>query len=208
VKQAESLRDQARALLKSQDEKGLNKTLSELKLQFRAIQLPAGVQKRLARDFQLIEDQARGMAADIKRQQEQASWTHLLERISSCALKSTDQGATSGVRQDDGDLPRGIDAAALEVYWQQGPSGDVEEPLRDACIALEIFGEIESPEEDRKARMNIQMQRLVAGMGRGKDQPEPTLEERINEFISLRPSSQWADRFCSALRKIKVKSHA
>jgi len=40
-------------------------------------------------------------------------------------------------------------------------------------------------------------------MGRGGDQPEPTLEGRVNAFRSLRPPRQWADRFCSALRKIR-----
>ena len=62
IKQAESLRDQARALLDSDNEARvhLKKELSELKRQFRGIELPRGVQQRLGKDFQEIESQARG----------------------------------------------------------------------------------------------------------------------------------------------------
>ncbi len=206
MKQAESLRDQARALLAAQDDEHSGqpgKTLAELQQQLRAIELPPGVHQRLAKEFQAMEQQARDLALEIRGRQEQAGWTRLLEKINACAGKNADEATTAGLWQESADLPKGIDAQALQAFWQQGPCDGVEEQLRDACIALEILGEIESPAADKKARMNYQMRRLAAGMGRRNDQPEPTLEERINAVIALRPAAGWAARFCATLEKIR-----
>jgi hypothetical protein len=82
VKQAESLRDQARALLNSDDEQRLHlkKDLSELKQQFREIELPRGVQQRLGKDFQNFESQARDIAIDIRARKEKVQWQYLLKK--------------------------------------------------------------------------------------------------------------------------------
>ncbi len=179
VEQAEALRDQARALLASKDdEQGLqlNKDLSALKHQLREIELPQPVQQRLARDFQAMETQARDIALEIRRRQEQASWTCLQQKITACAQKAGDAEADASLLQG---LPKGIDTAALAAFWQQGPSAQNEEQLREACIALEVAAEVESPAADKAARMNYQMRRLAAGMGRRNEEPEPSLEDRI-----------------------------
>jgi hypothetical protein len=205
VQQAESLRDQARALLAATDGEQigrLGKDLAELQQQFRALQLPPGVQQRLAKEFQELEQQARDLALETRGRQEHAGWTDLLEKINACAGKKADAETAAGLWQEPGDLPPGIDAQALEAFWQQGPSDGDEEQLREACIALEILAGIDSPAADKKARMNYQMRRLAAGMGRRNDQPEPTLAERINALIALRPTAEWAARFCATLEKI------
>jgi len=206
VKQAESLRDQARALLAAQDDERigrLGKDLADLQQQFRALELPPGVQQRLAKEFQMLQQQARDLALEIHGRQEQAGWTRLLEKICACAGKFEDEETAAGLWHKSGDLPKGIDAEVLEAFWQQGPSDSVAEQLREACIALEILAGIDSPAADKKARMNYQMRRLAAGMGRRNDQPEPALEERINAFIALRPAAEWAARFCATLEKIR-----
>lgn len=206
VQQAESLRDQARALLAAQDDEGigrLGKDLAELQQQFRALELPPGVQQRLAKEFYSMEQRARDLALEIRGRQEQAGWNRLLEKINACALKTADEETAAGLWHKSGDLPKGIDTEALEAFWQQGPSDGDEEPLREACIALEILAGIDSPVADKKARMNYQMRRLAAGMGRRGNQPEPALEERINALIALRPSVEWAARFCATLEKIR-----
>jgi len=206
VKQAESLRDQARALLDSDDEQRLHlkKDLSELKQQFREIELPRGVQQRLGKDFQNFESQARDIAIDIRSRQEKAQWQYLLEKIKACALKTTDEDTATSLWAKEGGLPKGIDTQALETFWQQGPSEGNEEQLREACIALEIFGEIESPAGDKKARMNYQMKRLVEGMGSQQAQPEHALQNSINDFIALHPSTDWTERFCSGVEKTRA----
>jgi len=81
--------------------------------------------------------------------QEQAQWQHLLEKIKACALKSTDEDTATSLWAKEGELPKGIDAQALESFWRQGPDEGNEEQLREACIAPEIHGEIESPAEDK-----------------------------------------------------------
>lgn len=206
VKQAEALRDQARALLALQpDEQGVPpiKALAELKQQLVAITLPPAVQQRLNRDFQAMDKQARDLANVIRARQEQASWTGLLEKIKACALKTADPDTAAALWQTASELPKGIDAAELAEFWQHGPADDKDDQLRDACIALEVSGEIDSPAEDKATRMKYQMQRLVAGMGGRNAQPELTQLDHINAFISLRPSKQWAERFCTTLVKIR-----
>ncbi len=51
--------------------------------------------------------------------------------------------------------------------------------------------------------MNYQMTRLVEGMGSHQAQPEHTLQDSINDFIALHPSSVWAERFCSVVEKTR-----
>jgi exonuclease SbcC len=205
VKQAEALRDQARALLESGDDRRLHlqKDLSDLKQQFREIELPRGVQQRLGKDFQNIESRARDVVKDIRAGQLKAQWQFLIEKINACALKSTDKKKATSLWEKEGALPKGIDNQALESFWDEGPTGGDEDQLREACIALEIFAEIESPTEDKKARMNYQIKRLVEGMGSHQAQAENALQDSINDFIDLHPSSGWVDRFCSVVEKTR-----
>ena len=182
----------------------LNKDLSELKQQFRRIELPRGAQQRLGKDLTDIERQARDVVSTIRIQLEQACWQRLLEKIRACALQTTDKKTAKGLWQEQGDLPQGIDTGGLKAFWQRGPIGENDEQLREACIALEVFGEIESPAGDKEARMRYQMQRLVEGMGSHQAQPEHALQDSINDFVALCPSSVWAERFCSGVDKIRV----
>lgn len=204
VKQAESLRNQAKALLDSDDDEQrlhLKKNLSELKLQYQRIELPRGVQQRLGKDFQNIEKQAREVVNNVRTAQEQAQWQYLLDQIKACALKITDKDTATSLWAKEGELPKGIDAQALASFWRQGPGEENEGQLREACIALEIHSEIESPARDKKARMAYQMKRLVEGMGRGQAQSEHALQDSINDFIALHPSTDWTERFCSGVEK-------
>jgi hypothetical protein len=120
-----------------------------------------------------------------------------------CALKHSDAGQATSLWQNAGTLPRGIDASALDAWWQHGPSGGTDEQQREACIALEVLSEVESPAADKKARMNYQMRRLAAGMRGEKPVPGQARLDCINQFIALHPSSDWLDRFCSTLNIVK-----
>ena len=209
VKQAESLRDQARALMNSDDDEKrlhLKKELSELKQQFREIELPRNIQQRLAKDFQEIESQARTVVSDVRARQEQAVWQHLLDKIRACSLKTTDEKTANKLWLPESGLPKGIDAEALDAFWQQGPGDIDDEQLQVACIALEILGGIDSPDEDKKARMNYQMQQLVEGMGSRNEPAEQSLLISINDFIVLRPANSWAERFCTGVAKTRVQT--
>jgi hypothetical protein len=96
-------------------------------------------------------------------------------------------------------LPKGIDTAALAAWWKNGVGESDVDTLREACIALEVLAGIESPPEEKKARMAYQMKRLVEGMGSGPGDSGERLLEAINRFIALRPPADWFGRFSRAL---------
>ena len=201
IKAAESLRNQARALLEAGQ---AGKHLSELKRTFEQIELPNAVRQGIGREFQAMEKQAREQARDVRRREELASWALLADRIQACALKPANPAEAERLWGGDGGLPKGIDAKALQSYWLQGPLEQDEEGLRTACIALEVLGEIDSPDEDRQARMNYQLQRLAGGLGQRLDDPEPQILASINAFIGMRAPLEWSNRFCAAIRILRA----
>jgi hypothetical protein len=104
--------------------------------------------------------------------------------------------------ETDAELPRGVDPAGLETWWEKGPDAKLaEENLRQACIGIEILAGIESPAEEKQARMAYQMQRLVEGMGSAGAQRsrEEQLLDQLNGFIALTPPDSWVERFCAAV---------
>ena len=134
-------------------------------------------------------------AAEHKRR-EQERWPRLIERIRACALKAEDEAAAAALWAQEGKIPVGIEEPALETFWLEGPDDDTPaEHLRDACIALEVLAGLDSPDEDKEARMAYQMKRLVEGMGSAQGNPRERLLEGINTFIALRPSAGWVERY-------------
>jgi DNA repair protein SbcC/Rad50 len=176
-----------------------------------AINLPSGIQQRLSKEFAEMEKRARDAVAGIRERRQQAGWIALLDKITACAAQSTaspsadsaNAAALNALWEQAQELPKGINTGLLETFRQEGSADGIDEQLREACIALEVQAGIESPPEDKKARMNYQMQRLVKGMGSKAIEPEPDLLGGINAFIALRPSHKWAERYCSTVRHIK-----
>jgi len=206
VQQAESIRDQARALLQTSDPTStgaLLKSISELKAAALANELPPPVQQRLTKDFQGIERQARDLAATLKKRQEQDSWTRLEDAVKACASISGAERAGAAPWQSAGDLPKGVDSALLQAFWAQGPDEKADDVFRDACIALEVFGEIESPPQDKQARMSYQLRRLTQGLGNRTQEAGNTVMHHINAFTALRPTSPWVERFYAGVKSIR-----
>ncbi len=202
-KQAEAFLEQAKSLLSTghdQQFQGLVKNIAELKSKVHALELPGNVKQRLSKDFEKIEHQARDIIDHARALKEQAGWDRLLEKMSACAIKNTAPEAANKLWEKTGDLPKGINTKALELFWQQGCTTGIDDQLRDACIGLELFGDIDSPAEDKEARMNYKMQRLVSQ--KGNRVPEQSLHSLINEFIELRPGDFWAQRFNATVSKI------
>lgn len=206
IQQAEALREQAHTLMQSRDaEPGAQQVsaLADLKQQLYGLELPAAVQQRILKDFQALEKQARERIQQAKANREKASWATLIESMQAAATGSASasdaggHGSHSSTAADN--LPKGIDATALMIFLQQGPGNTAEESLREACIALEVLTEMESPAADKQARMNYQMQRLVKGIGRADVNVEQTLLAQINEFIAMRPGRNWMQRYCAVL---------
>jgi hypothetical protein len=152
---------------------------------------------------------AQAEAAKQRALKEQQRWPCLLEKMQACALKVQDEAKATALWEKEGDLPRGIDTAALEAWWEQGPDDKPsEDQLRQACIGIEILAGVDSPPADKKARMAYQMQRLVEGMGSANalGSQEEQLLEQVNGFIALRPTTPWVERFCSEGKIIPGKT--
>ena len=209
IKQAEALRDEAKALLTSKEgEQGLQlvKLLSELKQTFFQLELPSKQRQALNGEFLDMEKQAKAIIAEIKGREKQLACVRLTNRLTACALKVEDEKKANNIWQEEGELPKGIDKNGLLAFWEQGPQEGEQDAVRDICIGIEILGEIESPQEDKEARMSYQMKRLVTGMNSKTTEPELTLMGNVNGFIALRPTQGWVKRFCETLTQIQNSS--
>jgi len=156
---------------------------------------------RARADERQARERARTEAAAERKRHAEEQWQRLLNRMQACALKTEDPDQASTLWGEDADLPKGIDAEALDAWWQGGPGEAAPEDLRTACIAMEVLAGIESPPEEKQARMAYQMQRLAEGMGRGQESSRERLLSLINQFSALRPSAAWTSRFCAGAKK-------
>lgn len=208
IEQANGLLNKARAMLNSDDDEQrlhLKRDLTALRTELRGIELPRAVQQQLGRKMSDIERKAGEVVRGIRARQEKDRWKRLLRQLKACSLKATNNEDALTLWDPDSELPKGIEKEALEDFWQQGPGDTEDELLQEACIALEILNGIESPPEDKEARMAYQMKRLVEGMGSGQTDDSQQLLEQINAFIAMRPSGEWLERFSRSLEKSAAK---
>ncbi|HKX55940.1 MAG TPA: DUF349 domain-containing protein, partial [Xanthomonadales bacterium] len=207
VLQAESLRDQARALLDKPDPDQiaqLPKSIAELKSAIAAISLPAPVQQAMSKQLQAMESQARELLGQNRKQAEKRAWVNLADILLACSSVSDASGPDPIADAVIDTLPKGIDTLRLREFLRAGPAEANDAVCQQACIALEVFAEIESPIEDKQARMKYQLGRLTQGLGHQAVEPGQELIRQINAFIVLRPARQWVDRFCAGLQKIRA----
>jgi hypothetical protein len=148
-------------------------------------------------------ERARAEQVAERKRQKQERWQRLLDRMQACALKEAEPEKAAALWGEEDSLPKGIDGEALTAWWQNGPGGKDEEALRTSCIAIEVLAGIDSPPEDKQARMAYQMQRLVEGMGSGQGDSRERLLEHINQFIELRPPGAWVGRFCGGIGAVR-----
>jgi outer membrane murein-binding lipoprotein Lpp len=200
ISQAEELINRGRALLGDGEEPHphVRKELAELKAELREVDLPPRIRQQMIKQFNDLDAEARDRAVALREQKEKMGWQRLTQNIRACALKGLDEKKALEMWQETEELPKGIESQALESFWQNGPGDTETDTLREACIALEVLFEKESPAEDKNARMAYQMRRLVEGMGGQQTlDRDQQLLEHINRFLELRPSKDWAERFCS-----------
>ena len=163
-------------------------------------------QQNAARNERAEEAKARAEQVKARALKEQQRWPNLLEKMQACALKTEKEKKATKLWEKEGDIPRGIEAEALEAWWEQGSDDKLpEDKLRQACIALEVLIGVDSPAEDKQARMAYQMQRLVEGMGSGQGDQTQRLLEQVNGFIAMRPTGVWVGRFCGGIKVEHIK---
>ena len=199
IQEAEEVLQQAKTLVASGDDEQrvhLKRDLIQLRDSLRAFDLPARFRQQLSRQFSDLEKKAEDLLAAQRRKKDQAKWLDLTRLIRAAAQGPDNKDGD----QESPDLPKGLEYKALQSFLNDGPGTSDSSDLRETCIALEILLELDSPAEDKKARMEYQMKRLVEGMGgqqlAGRD---AQLMSLINQLLSLRPSQEWAERFCLLL---------
>jgi negative regulator of replication initiation len=151
-------------------------------------------------------DKARAEKAAARKRQVQEQWQRLLDRMQACAVKEDDAEKAASLWGEDGDLPKGIAAEALEAWWNGAPPAPDEDACRTACIAIEVLAGMDSPPEDKQARMAYQMQRLVEGMGSGSEDRSEGLLDQVNQVLALRPPAQWLERFSRGVQSVRAKT--
>lgn len=208
IEQAEALVQQARTLLDSGENDQrlhLKRNLRELQASLRRIELPRNIQQRLHKRFADMEREATTIVSNLRTQQEQEGWQRLLDKMKACAMKASDEKQAQKLWQNEGEIPKGIDASQLDAFWQQGSSDIAKELQQETCIALEILIGADSPPEDKQARMAYQMKRLIEGMGSHQLDSKQSLFNLINDFIAMRPTSEWLERFCRGVEIARTR---
>jgi hypothetical protein len=203
VQQAESLRDRASKLLDNPDPANLGhlpREIAELISSLEEINLPPPVHKALKKQMQAMQSQAKELLTQQHREAEKQAWARVVELMRAAVTGTVSEVPGELARE----LPRGIDAGLMQAFLEHGPAEANSESSREACIALEVLAGIESPDQDRQARMNYQLGRLAQGLGQKPADPEHELIDHINAFIDLRPGPAWVDRYCAGLEKIRA----
>lgn len=173
--------------------------------EFAELSMPKAVytklRKRLADAQQLLENSA-VVAQQAKKQQ---AWITLTDRLMSISLKASDaQQAEALYKADSSELklPKGIDSALVESKWNSvadnSTENSAEDELREACIALEIAAEMESPAQDQQARMAYQVQRLAQGLGQAGSLQQQIIDS-VNHWLTLNADQAWQQRYNNAL---------
>jgi len=150
-----------------------------------------------ARNERAVAAKERAEQARQRALKEQQRWPNLLDKLRACAIRVQDEEQAKALWEKEEDIPKGIDASALETYWEKGPDDKLpDDESRQACIAMEVFLSLDSPPEDKEARMAYQMSRLLEGLGSQQDDRDQQLLQQVNNFIALRPQAAWLERFC------------
>lgn len=203
VDRAEAIANEPKSGTNSEQKDAFQQCLNE----FAELSMPKAVytklRKRLA-DAQQLQDHSAIQARQAKKQQ---AWITLTDRLTAISVKETDaQQAESLYKADDTEvkLPKGIDSALLDSKWNEtgAETGSNElssdDVLREACIALEVAAELESPAEDQKARMAYQVKRLSQGLGQ-IGSLEQQINDSVSHWLSLNADKNWQQRYNNAL---------
>lgn len=138
-----------------------------------------GVRDReLERRWQSAQESLDRQARDAERRRRQAAFHDALARLALC--ETVEGGAADGApeRWDAlGAAPEPA-ASALKTRFDAAISGTPrafgdDEAARDLLVELEFVGAIETPEHDRKRRMDLQVARLSRRMSGGAAQVSP-----------------------------------
>ena len=147
------------------------------------IELPKGAHGRLVKSLNDIEERINSERSAAKAAEERGRWDTLLELVSS-----------NETPESDAALPSGIEAS---WFTQESSTADA----RKLCITMEILADVESPVEDKPARMELQVQRLAEGMGRNLSKEEER-DALIKQWLTADADTVLTERFIAALKAV------
>jgi len=171
---------------------------------FHNLQLPKGPYQKLRKRLETAQQAQQQLLNDEKVKAAQQSWLALADKLKAIALKSSNADQADSLWSQEAKLPKSIDQNLLTQNWENTPAMGSEEEIRKACINLEILAEANSPEEDKTLRMELQVQRLAAGLGQQGSIIEQ-LNQQLANWLSLNPGIEWTERFNQSLLKLAAK---
>ena len=183
--------------------------------EFAELNLPKTVYTKLRKRLSDVQQSQENFISHAKQAKKQQAWITLTDRLSAISLKASNSEKASGLYKEDQPelkLPQGIDATLLEAKWNEIVNEAVDEVndssevpeisdesiLREACIALEITAELESPSEDQQARMAYQVKRLSQGLGQVGNVQQQVIDS-VNGWLLLSANETWQLRYNQAL---------
>lgn len=186
IEQAEAVVQQAEAAAESTDT-AAQQTLQDQQKAFAEFQLPKGPYQKLRQRLSKAQDRQHGLISQANAEQQKQTWTDL---VSALTTKAT--GGEVSVKE----LPTGINT---QLFSDNSETDETQ--LRTCCIAVEIIADITSPNEDKSARMEYQVQRLANNMGQGKTARDEVIEQ-INTWLMAGANAQWQERFNQGLNQL------
>ncbi|WP_430462658.1 DUF349 domain-containing protein [Thalassolituus sp. LLYu03] len=169
VTQAEGIVAQATALLNA-DAGDAGHQLSELNQAFAALTLPKGAHQRLSQQLKAVAGELRNRREAEQKVARQQSWQGLIARLD--ALAAGDDAWQSANALP---LPEGYQQSLFDAARADFASRTDNSTANDLCILMEIVADAATADSDRARRMELQVQRLADGLGKGLT----TEQERI-----------------------------
>ena len=171
---------------------------------FHGFQLPKGPYQKLRKRLESAQEAQQQLLNDEKAKAAQQSWIALTDKLKAIALKTSDAEQAESLWTQESKLPKAIDQALLAQAWENSTATGSEDDIRKACINLEILAEVDSPAEDKALRMELQVQRLAAGLGQ-QGSIATQLNQQLAIWLELNPGTDWTERFNQSLLKLAVK---
>lgn len=170
--------------------------------EFSELNLPKTVYTKLRKRLSDVQQSQEAFIFHAKQAKKNQTWITLIDRLSAISMKESDiEKAMVLYKEDQSELklPEGIDETLLDAKWNQAVNElSDESSLREACIALEIIAELQSPSEDQQARMAYQVKRLSQGLGQIGNINQQVIES-VNNWLTLNVNEAWQVRFNQAL---------
>ena len=193
VAAAEALVNKANELLSSdQPLPELRDQLTVIRDDFSAIQLPRSAHQRLVKSLNQVSDGLNDLASAQKKAEELSRWQGLLNRIEQ--LDSDDSQWTQACEKP---LPQGYSDDAFNAY-RDGQTSD-SDSAQDICIQLESLADVETLASDKARRMELQVQRLAEGLGKGLSVDQER-QQLVSRWLTVKASAELKARFINALK--------